>query len=208
MHSIGLQGIVTFINNLLLGEKSEEKLKPTLFQDIDGVINVLPKNEGNLNKLPHLRVWGEWRTLEINGYMITYSPELITHLNRISQKANMVWLTTWKEEASRDFAPAVGLDSFPFVAPQGEEDAWFSGSASFNEGPENRWWKLNAILEHLDSTGTPFIWVDDELRSHTKQILKRKIGKSGKSALMLIPFENTGMTPEQINQIDEFIDSL
>jgi hypothetical protein len=183
-------------------------LKPTLFQDIDGVINVLPKNKGNLDKRPHLRVWGEWRTLEINGYTITYSPELIAHLNRISQKAHTIWLTTWKEEARRDFAPAVGLNSFPVASPQGREDPWFSGAKAFNEGPQNRWWKLNAILEHLDSTGTPFIWLDDDLRSHMKQLLKRKMHDSGKSGLMLIPFENTGMTSEHIKQIDDFIDSL
>lgn len=183
-------------------------MKPKLFLDIDGVINVLPKSEGNLNKRPHLRVWGEWKTFVMDGYMITYSPELITHLNRISQKADMVWLTTWNEEASRDFAPAVGLNIFPFVAPEGRDDAWYSGALSFNWLPENRWWKLNAVLEHLHSEDVPFIWVDDYLRSHTKQLLKRKMKVSGKSGLMLIPFQNIGMTPEHINQIDEFIDGI
>lgn len=189
-------------------KQSRDVLKPTLFQDIDGVINVLPKHVGNLDTRPHLRVWKEWDVVQVGEYTITYSPELITHLNRISQKVDVVWLTTWREEADRDFAPAVGLNPFPFANPQGREDAWFSGAADFKANPENRWWKLNAVLEHVESTEAPFIWVDDELRSHTKQLLKRKLGVTNRAALMLIPAQNTGMTPEHINQIDNFVDSL
>lgn len=182
-------------------------MKPSVFLDIDGVVNVISKRRGNLDKLPHLRVWNQWETTEINSYPIIYSPDLIRHLNRISRKTEIIWLTTWRKEAIEDFAPAVGLERFRFIDPSGAEDPWGT-AASFREKPENRWWKLNGILEHIASTGTPFVWIDDELRSPTRKYVKQVAAESNIPNLIFVPYETMGIDSEHINRIDEFIDSL
>lgn len=179
-------------------------MRPVIFLDIDGVINVIPPKRG---VPPHLKVWNEWRKVEILSYPINYSPELIGHLNRLSEKAEIVWLTTWREEAVKDFAPIVGLKTFRFINPKGLEDPWGS-TASFSGSPENRWWKMNGVLDHIDTTGTPFVWLDDELRSSTKRYVRGIAEDCGVPNLMFIPFETQGIDREHIARIDEFISSV
>lgn len=183
-------------------------MKPVIFLDIDGVINVIPPRKGNPENLPHLKVWNEWKTVEILTYPITYSPELIAHLNRISKKAEIVWLTTWREQAVKDFAPVVGLDVFRFIDPKGSEYPWGSMSSFNGVIPEMRWWKLNGVLEHMDAIGTPFVWLDDDLRSQTKKYVKKLAEECSIPSLMFIPFDSKGIEPDHIARIDEFIDAL
>lgn len=182
-------------------------MKPSIFLDIDGVVNIVSKRQGNLDKLPHLRVWNKWETIEVTSYPITYSPELVSHLNRISEKAEIVWLTTWKEEAVNDFAPAVGLNDFRLIDPTGATDPWGT-AASFKGNPENRWWKLNGVLEHITSTGAPFVWIDDELRSPMRNYVKQVASSFNVPNLLFVPYETMGIDSEHINRIDEFIESV
>lgn len=179
-------------------------MKPVFFLDIDGVVNVIPPRKG---VPPHLKVWEDWRKIEVATYPINYSPNLIDHLNRISEKADIVWLTTWREEASKDFAPAVGLNEFKFLNHKGVEDPWGTTS-SFGGSPENRWWKMNAVLHHIDTVGTPFIWIDDEMRSSTKKYVRAIAEDDNIPNLMFVPFDTRGIDREHIERIDSFIDSL
>lgn len=182
-------------------------MKPVLFLDIDGVINVIPRNRGNINKLPHLRVWDEWKTVEILTYPITYSPQLIAHLNRISKKVEIVWLTTWREQAIKDFAPVVGLDAFRHIDPRGSEYPWGS-QLSFAGPTDLRWWKLNGVLDELNSVGRPFIWIDDDLRSPTKKYVRKLAEEQDVPNLMFMPYDTMGIERDHIERIDEFLSGL
>jgi hypothetical protein len=179
-------------------------LKPVIFLDIDGVVNVIPPRKG---VPPHLKVWNEWRKIEVRSYPINYSPDLIEHLNRLSEKADIIWLTTWRSEAVKYFAPAVGLNEFKFLNHKGMEDPWGTTS-SFSGSPENRWWKMNAVMHHIDTIGTPFVWIDDELRSSTKRYVRGIAEDCNIPNLMFIPFDTLGIDREHIERIDEFITSL
>lgn len=179
-------------------------MKPVFFLDIDGVVNVIPPRKG---VPPHLKVWEDWRKIEVATYPINYSPNLIDHLNRISEKADIVWLTTWRKEAPKDFAPAVGLNDFKFLNHTGVEDPWGTTS-SFGGSPENRWWKMNAVLHHIDTVGTPFIWIDDEMRSSTKKYVRGIAEDCNIPNLMFVPFDTRGIDREHIERIDSFTDSL
>lgn len=175
-----------------------------LFLDIDGVINVIPRSIKAASRRPHLRVWPDWVKVDILGYPITYSPTLINHLNRISEKVTIVWLTTWRHHAVNDFAPVVGLKDFDYIDPKGAEYPWGS-NLSFSAAPDGRWWKLNGILDHIDTKGEPFIWLDDDLRSNTKKFVRRLSDDMDIPNLMFIPFESKGIEPDHIARIDDFV---
>lgn len=176
-----------------------------LFLDIDGVINVIPKANKAKAKRPHLRTWPDWVKVDILDYPITYSPTLIEHINRISDKVAIIWLTTWRHHAVNDFAPVVGLKTFDYIDPQGSEYPWGS-NRGFMGSPDSRWWKLNGILNHIYDNGDPFIWLDDDLRSTTKKFVRSLSEDMDIPNLMFIPFETIGITPDFITRIDDFID--
>ncbi len=68
----------------------------------------------------------------------------------------LVWATTWEEEANTHLAPLLGLPPLPVVrwpeptASQIHEDRWFGLS-----------WKTRTLVTW--AAGRPFAWVDDEI---------------------------------------------
>lgn len=64
----------------------------------------------------------------------------------------LVWATTWQEEANEVVAPRIGLPKLP-VLPLPD--------AVTGEGPRGLHWKTRPLVER--AAGRPFIWVDDEI---------------------------------------------
>ncbi|MEU4733344.1 HAD domain-containing protein [Streptomyces sp. NPDC023588] len=64
----------------------------------------------------------------------------------------LVWATTWGEEANECVAPRLGLPDLPVVA-------WPEPSEEDGRGPVH--WKTPALVGH--AAGRPFVWVDDEI---------------------------------------------
>ncbi|MGW4896115.1 hypothetical protein ACWEQL_28250 [Kitasatospora sp. NPDC004240] len=63
----------------------------------------------------------------------------------------LVWATTWMDEANTWIAPLVGLPPLPYVA-------W---PRMHHEDPDGLHWKTRHLVEW--AAGRPFAWVDDEL---------------------------------------------
>ncbi|MGO4461337.1 HAD domain-containing protein [Streptomyces sp. M-16] len=64
----------------------------------------------------------------------------------------LVWATTWGEEANETIAPRIGLPRLPVVDwPDPTED----------EGRGGVHWKTRPLLAR--AAGRPFVWVDDEI---------------------------------------------
>jgi hypothetical protein len=63
----------------------------------------------------------------------------------------LVWCTTWKDEANEHIGPRLGLPQLPYVD-------W----PTMHQGdPDDLHWKTRYLTEWAD--GRPFAWVDDEL---------------------------------------------
>lgn len=81
---------------------------PLVLLDVDGVINDL----GHL--MGHARPW-ETRIIEANGFHVhipEYMPLLVQSL---AQATEIHWCTTWRSDANREIAPALGVGPFPVV---------------------------------------------------------------------------------------------
>ncbi|WP_433571731.1 HAD domain-containing protein [Streptomyces sp. CA-251247] len=63
----------------------------------------------------------------------------------------LVWATTWLDDANEVVAPRIGLPPLPVVR-------W---PDAVPEGPRGLHWKTRTVVEWAG--GRPFIWVDDEI---------------------------------------------
>jgi len=65
---------------------------------------------------------------------------------------DLVWASTWADEANEAVAPRIGLPRLPVVE-------WLD--VSTEEGPRGLHWKTRDLVEWAGHR--PFIWIDDEI---------------------------------------------
>ncbi|MBD0674656.1 HAD domain-containing protein [Streptomyces sp. CBMA156] len=63
----------------------------------------------------------------------------------------LVWASTWMDEANTFIAPPLGLPELPYIR-------W---TEEFREDPDGLHWKTRDVVAW--AAGRPFVWVDDEL---------------------------------------------
>lgn len=174
--------------------------KITGFCDVDGVINGV----ATLDKT-HYKSFAEWKLVEVNGYTITYAPEVVDFLNNLGDRINLKMLTTWKYDSMTKLAPAIGLRTDLEVVDV--PGSWSSIPMSISR--ENRWWKLNAILDHINSPdATDFIWADDDIGSYTRNYVKRMAEFEGLESLIITPHTGVALTREHLNRIEAFVEAF
>ncbi|MFE5212860.1 HAD domain-containing protein [Streptomyces sp. NPDC056600] len=116
---------------------------PVLFLDVDGPL--LPF--GGARPAPSAADTG-------NPLLSRLEPGLGPRL--LSLGCDLVWATTWQDEANEVLAPRLGLPALPVVRwPEDPEGPDASGT------PRGLHWKTPALVARAD--GRPFVWVDDEI---------------------------------------------
>ncbi|MBL1077277.1 hypothetical protein JK358_23020 [Nocardia sp. 2] len=110
-------------------------LRPLLFLDVDGPL--LPFGGPNAKTVdPHL------------GPLLRALP------------CELVWATTWMDEANLHLTPILGLPTLPVMqwpdTPDDGIDAWFGLH-----------WKTRALVDR--AAGGAFVWVDDEIRDSDRE---------------------------------------
>jgi hypothetical protein len=63
----------------------------------------------------------------------------------------LVWATTWMDEANTFIGPRIGLPELPYIP-------W---TEVFREDPDGLHWKTRELVAW--AAGQPFVWLDDEL---------------------------------------------
>ncbi|OMI89110.1 hypothetical protein BSZ07_13625 [Streptomyces sp. M1013] len=119
--------------------------RPLLFLDIDGplipfgspVCAARPVDEGN-------------------PLLARLDPGVGARLSALG--CDLVWATTWGEEANEAVAPRIGLPRLPVLDRP---------DACAEEGPRGLHWKTRPLVEWAD--GRPFVWVDDEIGAMDRQ---------------------------------------
>lgn len=156
--------------------------KPFLFLDVDGVLNRISTTGDS------------WPDFELHKAMPFGRGPYHLHLSRAMGAAlsalpvEIVWLTTWAEEAPRLIAPLLGLPEYPVAGVGGIYGNW-------------KWACLENYIDSHDPH-RPFIWIDDDAIPWTASADFNEMGWD--KHLLIRPDERLGVTPEHIEEIARF----
>lgn len=166
------------------------------FLDVDGVLNAA----GDL-----VRDGYEHRQVSVHGWpvTVTFQPEVVRRVDAIGRAARVVWVTTWREDAVHELAPALAIDTVLEVAPDPDDGRSYASLPSNPLG--HRWWKLGAVLDFLRlNPARAVVWTDDDLSDAVRAEFRASF--RGPSLLMA-PSPDDGLTTEQISRIERFVAS-
>lgn len=153
--------------------------KPLFLIDVDGVLNpfaarVCPQGFSE-HRLAGFRVWlstrhGEW-------------------LKALAADFDLVWATTWEQQANDLIGPAIGLtERLPVIS-----------MAKVGPGPT---WKLPAVEVYVGSR--PFAWLEDDLFNDARSWAKDR----GHPTLLLATDPGVGFTRAQFERAQRFAHEL
>ncbi|MCX5395932.1 HAD domain-containing protein [Streptomyces sp. NBC_00102] len=131
--------------------------KPLLLIDIDGPLNpymaLSRRRDPEGYRRHRMRPTG-WETGQ--ALPVLLNPEHGTRLLALADRYELVWATTWKDEANTWVGPHLGLPPLPFV--DWPEVGGSSGDGTF--------WKTRHVVAY--AAGRAFAWIDDEVREQDR----------------------------------------
>ncbi|RKE22852.1 HAD domain-containing protein [Streptomyces sp. TLI_171] len=155
--------------------------KPLLYLDVDGVLNpVFPHPDDGFD--PHTLL----------GYSVLLSPRHGEWLRELAAHYELVWATTWEEQANAHIAPLLGLPELPVVV--------FSGYVPQPGDPRVPLMELFSahkwapILRHAQ--GRPFAWVDDCI---PPRLVRRSVLRADRVLLRIDPAH--GLRREHVDRL-------
>ncbi|MCV2395237.1 HAD domain-containing protein [Actinotalea sp. M2MS4P-6] len=171
---------------------------PWWFLDVDGVINAFPP--------PVAGTAWTYRSVEVPAagrvYAVTVAAELLAGLWAVHRSglAEIVWCTTWGDDARDNLAPALGLPDWP-VTPY-PDDLVCSPLPGWTSAP---WWKTEAISRWLDDEPRPYVFTDDDLVPEVADELRAR--HPGLPAALLRPGTTPGLTAQELAEVERFLDA-
>jgi hypothetical protein len=160
-----------------------------IYLDVDGVINAV------LSGSPDH--WGETAegdaVADGNTYPIVWAPAMVAELAAL-ENVEIVWTTTWRDDAVRSIAPLIGLgEDFRVLHPNRDPDAPLPMAHSIE-------WKAAAVFAEQAEDPSPFIHIDDEINYHKWQGMIPALG-----GLAISPNPYYGITKKHIAMIKDYI---
>ncbi|MFK4070855.1 HAD domain-containing protein [Streptomyces sp. NPDC029674] len=123
---------------------------PLLFLDVDGPLipfGAEPQQYPTYELGPHLR------GVNASPLLTRINPQHGAKLAALP--CEVVWATTWMDEANECIAPLLGLQQLAVVAWPEPSDA------DDQDARDGLHWKTRALVDW--AAGRPFVWVDDEV---------------------------------------------
>jgi hypothetical protein len=150
------------------------RARPLLLLDVDGPLNPYAApwfrtREPSAGYTFHLLTLSRGRS-----YWVALNPTHGRWLRELAQLCDLVWATTWRDDANRLISPILGLPSDLPVVPLTIPAAGFPAHG----------WKTDQVAEWVGSR--PFAWLDDEITDATRERLAGTAG-IGPHAARFVP---------------------
>lgn len=171
--------------------------KPIWLLDVDGVLNAVATT-------PDANIWPDFERIDAFGgnreWRIWFSPTVIAFINGLvkTETVDVMWLTTWGNQANEDLREQLGLPVLPVA---GIQDGY----------PADGWWKLpiaQQIQREAARVGRPVIWTDDDIpyEKAATNWLQSVLSKDARGILAIGPRTSDGLTPRHLQKIQQFVD--
>ncbi|MEV6160868.1 hypothetical protein AB0L71_02890 [Streptomyces sp. NPDC052052] len=167
-------------------------MKPLLLIDIDGPLN--PYAALMLRRVPvgyalYLTRPAGWDYG--SPLPVLLNPDHGRSLLALAGRYELVWATTWKDEANRWIGPRLGLPPLPYIDwPSMPDDA-----------PAGTYWKTRYVVEY--AAGRPFAWVDDEVTEQDREWVREQ---GAAEALLLWIDPRTGLLADDFEELAAWAD--
>ena len=155
--------------------------RPLLFLDVDGPL--LPFGEDPQRKGRHATP---------DSHLTRLSPRLGLRLAALP--CELVWATTWEDDANAEIAPRLGLPALPVVdwpesSGHEREDLWLGLC-----------WKTRTLVDW--AAGRSFAWVDDEITDADRDWVT--VNHHGRALLYYVePFR--GLADKDLTALDQWL---
>lgn len=171
--------------------------KTRLFLDVDGVINLYDRPDGDDTVRVQVFVPSRFEGQPPREYTVRFSPEIVRALGVliVDLGLELVFLSTWNEgNAIQLLADKVGLVTpFRVLPPPLPRMSGYP-----------RRWKVQALVRDLRKSPSDFVWVDDEIGAQRKEAAKAFPVQS----LIIQPDSKMGLTAEHLADIRQFAGSV
>ena len=175
--------------------------RPVWLLDIDGVLNAL-------ESAPARAAWPDAEFIETAAlsahdfeWPLFVAVPVLDFLRRVHDegRAEILWHSAW-QEYSVNVGVALDLPTWAVLdCPEfAEDEAPIAQPLTWHHRP---WWKLPAAQRAVAS-GRPLLWTDDDA---WRQLGSLDTPSWCQRALIIAPDEDTGLTPDHLRAIDEWL---
>jgi hypothetical protein len=128
--------------------------RPIIFLDVDGPLIPFGGQGPRYRAVPS----------EADGHPLLHRLAPADGPRLLALPAELVWATTWQEEANEVIAPRLGLPDLPVVTWSDDE----------LDPPAGVHWKTAGLLRW--AAGRPFAWIDDEISAADRRWVAARPG--------------------------------
>jgi hypothetical protein len=157
--------------------------RPVVLLGVDGVLNVVGA------AVPGPDTFTDFRRTRCMGFRIMYSPEMGRRLGALD--ADIMWLTTWREDANVWIAPLFGWPEHEVL--DGED------------GDGAGWWKSDAAHGYVEEHQRPFVGLDDDLGAAKRLGEVEWLAGCAVPHLCISPSTEVGLRPSHLDLIERFV---
>ncbi|MFI5982863.1 HAD domain-containing protein [Streptomyces sp. NPDC051555] len=163
--------------------------KPLLLIDVDGPLNpyaAKPRRRPEGYTTHRMRPTG-WSLAEhAKPLRVWLHPGHGARLRALAGAYELVWATTWKDEANDWIGPHLGLPRLPFIDwPQ-----------MHGRAPRGTFWKTQYVVEYAGER--PFAWVDDDITPMDREYVDQR--HPARSLLLRID-ERIGLVQDDFDRL-------